>query len=121
MTTSISWDEYNAKCEATDARYSDIPLPEGATIGSHWSPPDKRHRLYWRFLTWGDIWGPDHNTVAGIIGEQFSDGRLERRISVDFDDVHGNEQIVEINSATARQLAALLLQVADKFDGWVPQ
>lgn len=98
--------------ESQNALWAHIPLPEGSSTTCYWSPlPDDPDGLWWRDLHWWEE--DDSETTVGIYGNQFSDGRAEREITVFFDDdARGSLQ----SSTAARELAARLLDAAARLD-----
>lgn len=99
--------------EANDALWAHIRLPEGARTTCYWSPmPDDPEGRYWRDLQWWEDNDSDEASV-GIAGNQYSDDLIDREIYVIFDnDARGSIA----TSAAARELAAHLIEAADRLD-----
>ena len=100
----------------TSQNLPDIPLPPGATSGDDWAlmPEGPDAGLYYRCVDWGDTWA--NEMVVGITGVQFSDGRVERHLALNFDDIHGKEQAADISADTARGLTTLLIAAVNRLD-----
>jgi hypothetical protein len=109
---------YALQGEAQNALWAHIPLPDGAETSCYWSPmTDDPEGRWWRDLYWWE--GVDSETTVCLGGNQFSDGTSEREITVHFD----NNACGPLKSSTAaRELAARLIEAADRLDeigGWV--
>lgn len=92
-----------------DARFAHIGLPAGAVADSRWSQYGKG--LYARCVVW---WaGRGKCSTVAIYGEQFSDGKTTMPIEVTLDN---DDMFTLPTAAEAREVAALLLQAADRLD-----
>jgi hypothetical protein len=103
--------------DAKQAPFAQIPLPPGASTNQYWSPiGDEADGLHWRDLEWWNCHGSEASEASvTVCGDQFSDGRFGCKITISFDD--DSERGTITTSAGARELAAALLEAADKFDG----
>ncbi len=103
---------YARRGEANNALWAHIPLPKGAQTSCYWSPmPDDPEGRWWRDLQWCEFNSAEAS--VGVAGDQYSDGRVDREIYVIFDnDARGSIT----TSAAARELAAHLLETADRLD-----
>lgn len=84
----------------------DLPVPPGATADDWHDQSDNLGPA--RFLTWSTHDAAD--VGVAVTGEQFADGRIDRRITV-YDANSRN-----LNAAQARMVAAGLLNAADALD-----
>jgi hypothetical protein len=107
--TATDWDqvrtgsEYPAVGEALNARYG--PAPAGARTDEYWGGLDaagiRKREVYWSENSDGEV------TVC-VEGTQYSDGRIEPRVSLYFDD----DTAVTLNPSVVRALVAAILDEA---------
>ena len=88
----------------------DVPIPGGAIDVADWYDLDAEPARYFtgtRRVIARD--NRDHDTLVLVDGTQWADGRIERLISVDDDNVTVEQ---------ARQIAAALVEAADEVNRW---
>ena len=90
-----------------------MPIPAGAIDVGAWYDLDAEPARYFtgmRRVIARD--NKDHDTLVLVDGTQWADGRIERIISMDDDNLTVEQ---------ARTLAAALIEAADEVDRWAEQ
>jgi hypothetical protein len=89
--------------------YPDAPIPAGATRVYDWYDLDTEPARYFAGPRRVIARHKRNHTLVLVDGTQWADGRIERIISLDDDNLTVDQ---------ARQLAAALLEAADEVDRW---
>ena len=94
-----------------------VPVPAGAEIVEPWEPADREYPAY-RIVTGAPRTITDHNLLVSASALQWADGTIEDGGLDDCPTIHVDRPAT-LNSDQARELAAILLDLAAQIDGWV--
>jgi hypothetical protein len=120
--------------DTTTNPHPDIPLPPGAVFGDVWEGEGdglhhvimgRRRGITDTDVVLGDVWEGDspEGVIVWTTAVQFADGTIDTR---PLDAGRSEPPMAHMDAypedgltaAQARELAAVLLEVADKMDGW---
>ncbi len=97
--------------------FHDLPLPAGAEYADDWQPGDIEFPPY-RIVLGAKRGITDHALLVSTSAVQWVDGSIEDGSKDECPKVW-LDQPGDLNSDQARELAALLLELAAQIDGWV--
>ncbi|ABK72029.1 hypothetical protein [Mycolicibacterium smegmatis] len=96
---------------------SNPPLPPGAISASPWEPASGKYPAY-RIVNTSERTLTDHDALVSAGALQWVDGTIEDGHLDDCPTIY-IDQPATLNSDQARELAAILLDLAAQIDGWV--